>query len=212
MEPFTKLEGVAAPLPLANIDTDQIIPAAHLKTVSRAGLGENLFSAMRRDPSFILNSSPWNDAQVLIALHNFGCGSSREHAAWALLDFGIRCVIAPSFADIFRNNCQKNGILTIALNAPDVAQMIEVVLDPASARICIDLAAQIITLPGLRQWGFLIDEAQKQGLLQGVDEIGRTMAVKHQIQEFEKKWFSRRPWLVLRRSDESLSGLAQAAQ
>ena len=156
MEKFTKLTGVAAPLPLINVDTDMIIPKQFLKTIQRSGLGKNLFDEMRYDadgnevPDFVLNQPAYRNAQILVAGENFGCGSSREHAPWALLDFGIRCVIAPSFADIFYNNCFKNGILPIVLPQEDVDKLMDDAERGANAVVTVDLENQVITGPGRR--------------------------------------------------------------
>ena len=154
MEKFTALTGVAAPLPMVNIDTDQIIPKQFLKTIKRTGLGQHLFAPMRyradgdENPDFVLNRKPYRDARIIVGGANFGCGSSREHAPWALLDFGVRCVIAPSFADIFFNNCFKNGILAIALEAATVDRLLDDIADGADATLTVDLDKQTITRPG----------------------------------------------------------------
>src|SRR5258707_4917 len=146
MTPFNKLDAIAAPLALSNIDTDKIIAARYLKTISRNGLGEGLFSSLREDPPFILNREPWSRSEILIALQNFGCGSSREHAPWALLDFGIRCVIAASIADIFYNNCFKNGILPIVLELDVVERLLTVAADAETSRMVVDLRTRTITI------------------------------------------------------------------
>jgi len=191
MRKFSHLEGVAAPLPLANVDTDKILAGQHLKTVTREGLGKLLFSSMRyhddgsRRPGFILNKTPYDQACILIAYENFGCGSSREHAPWALLDFGIRCIIAPSFADIFYNNCIKNGILPIQL-APDIVRsLIARVSDREGARISVDLQSQCI-LASYSKIDFDIDPNHKKRLLEGLDDIAVSLRFERDIDAFEK--------------------------
>ena len=191
MEPFTTLTGVAAPLPLANVDTDKIIPARFLKTIKRSGLGVNLFNTLRYDaegqerPDFVLNQPPYRGAEILIAHENFGCGSSREHAPWALLDFGIRCVIAPDFADIFFNNCFKNGILPISLPR-DVCDLL---MDDAklgsNARLTVDLARQVVVRPSGEEIPFQVDEFRRHLLLNGLDDIGQTLQRSDAIDRFE---------------------------
>ena len=195
MTPFTRLEAVAAPLALANVDTDAILPASFMKTVSRDGLAEGLFAALRRDPSFILNRAPWNRAAILVALDNFGCGSSREHAPWALLDWGIRCVIAPSIADIFYNNCCKNGILPIVLPAADVSRLLAIIAAPATARLVVDLPAQTIETQGGGSFAFDFDPGRKRDLIEGVDEIGRSLAEEENIRRFEHNRAASQPWI-----------------
>ncbi len=199
MQPFTKLTGIAAPLPLANVDTDQIIPARWLKTIKRTGLGVGLFESMRygpdgaEDPSFVLNREPWRGAQILIAGPNFGCGSSREHAPWALLDHGIRCVIAPSFADIFHNNCFKNGILPIKVSAEDLERLFDDAERGANATLTIDLENQEIRGPDGGRLPFEIDPFRKHCLLNGLDDIGLTMEKGPAIDAFEQK-LAERAW------------------
>ena len=200
MQAFTELTGVAAPLPLANVDTDKIIPARFLKTIKRTGLGVNLFDTLRYDaagqerPDFVLNQPPYRHAEVLIAHENFGCGSSREHAPWALLDFGIRCVIAPSFADIFHNNCFKNGILPIRLPR----EVCDVLMDDArlggNARITVDLARQVVIRPSGEEIHFEIDPFRKHLLLNGLDDIGQTMQRAPKIEGFEEDRKTAQPW------------------
>ncbi len=186
MTPFITNAGIAAPLPLANVDTDKILPAVYIKTISRQGLGQALFASMR-GPDFILDTAPWNKANTLIALENFGCGSSREHAPWALLDFGIRCIIAPSYADIFYNNCFKNGILPITLPREDVVALVDRAGDPAHAWVEVDLEAQTVRLDDGLTLEFEIDPARKHILLTGADDISRTLAVEAEITRFEKR-------------------------
>jgi 3-isopropylmalate/(R)-2-methylmalate dehydratase small subunit len=202
MQPFTKLTGIAAPLPLLNVDTDQIIPAHWLKTIKRTGLGEGLFESLRylpdgrENPDFVLNKEPWRRAVILVTGANFGCGSSREHAPWALLDFGIRCVIAESFADIFYNNCFKNGILPIALPKDEVDLLIHeasVALDPT---FTVDLEHHEIRGPhGEEPIRFDLDPAHREKLLKGLDEIGTTLARSAAIDAFEARQRVEQPWL-----------------
>jgi 3-isopropylmalate/(R)-2-methylmalate dehydratase small subunit len=195
MTPFVHLAAVAAPLPMANVDTDQILAGQFLKTLSRQGLGRHLFHALRQDSGFVLDRAPWNEAGILVALDNFGCGSSREHAPWALRDFGIRCLIAPSFADIFANNCVKNGMLTITLPASDIESLLAMVAEPAAARLEIDLPAQTIRTASGRQWMFDIEPQRKQDLLLGTDEIARSMSFGDRISAYEEERRRSRPWL-----------------
>jgi 3-isopropylmalate/(R)-2-methylmalate dehydratase small subunit len=193
MKPFTTLTAVAAPLPMANVDTDKIIPARFLKTIERSGLGVHLFDTLRYDadgkerPEFVLNQAPYRSAQILIAHENFGCGSSREHAPWALLDFGIRCVIAPDFADIFHNNCFKNGILPVRLPRAVIDQLMEDAKLGANSRISIDLAAQEVVRPNGERIHFDIDPFRKKLLLEGLDDIGQTMEHAGSIDAYEAK-------------------------
>jgi len=201
MEKFTQLTGIAAPLNIINIDTDAIIPKQYLKTISRTGLGKALFSEMRyledgsENPDFVLNKPAYRNAQILIAGENFGCGSSREHAPWALLDFGIRCIIAPSFADIFYNNCFKNGILPIVLPQEEVDKLLDDAERGANARLTIDLEKQEITGPDGGVIKFDIDPFRKHCLLNGLDDIGLTMAKADKIRSYEEKVSAERPWL-----------------
>ncbi len=193
MDKFTKLTGVAAPLPMINVDTDMIIPKQFLKTIARTGLGESLFFEMRYDdgggerPDFVLNKPAYRAAQILVAGDNFGCGSSREHAPWALLDFGIRCVIAPSFADIFFNNCFKNGILPIKLPQADVDKLMDDAERGANATITVDLENQVIMGPDGGSISFYVDPFRKHCLLNGLDDIGLTLEKKDKIAAFEEK-------------------------
>ncbi len=198
MQPFTTLTAIAAPLPLANVDTDKIIPARFLKTIARTGLGQNLFDTLRFDaagaerPDFVLNTEPYRHAQILIAHENFGCGSSREHAPWALLDFGITCVIAPSFADIFHNNCFKNGILPIRLPRDQCDALMEDSRLGGNARITIDLARQCVVRPNGEEIPFAVDPFRKHLLLEGLDDIGQTLQRADAITAYE----ARRPaWM-----------------
>ncbi len=195
MEPLTRIEAIAAPLPVANVDTDKILAGRFLKTTTREGLGEKLFWTLRQDQGFILNRAPWNEAGILIALDNFGCGSSREHAPWALLDFGIRCIIAPSFADIFYNNCFKNGMLPIALNDTVVRRLMQLVSNPDTAMVTIDLKSQLVTPSGGPSIRFEIDHGRKQDLLKGVDEISRSMQMETQIAAYEHQRSIEAPWI-----------------
>ncbi len=201
MDKFTKLEGVAAPLPLVNVDTDMIIPKQFLKTIKRTGLGANLFDEMRftqdgaEIEDFVLNKPAYRDAKILVAGDNFGCGSSREHAPWALLDFGIRAVIAPSFADIFFNNCFKNGILPIVLPPEEVELLDQDAQKGANAVLTIDLEKQEITRPDGSVIGFEVDAFKKECLLNGLDDIGLTLKKGAAIDSFEKSYGAQAPWL-----------------
>jgi 3-isopropylmalate/(R)-2-methylmalate dehydratase small subunit len=201
MDRFTTLTGVAAPLPMINVDTDKIIPKQYLKTIARTGLGKALFDELRYNPDgsekpdFVLNQPAYRKAQILVAGENFGCGSSREHAPWALLDFGIRAVIAPSFADIFHTNCLKNGVLPIALPAAICAQLMDDARKGANARITIDLDKQTVTRPDGQAIRFEIDAFQKSCLLQGLDEIGLTLKKDKAISGYESKRKQSQPWL-----------------
>ncbi len=200
MEKFTRLTGVAAPLPMVNVDTDMIIPKQFLKTIQRTGLGRNLFDEMRYDddgrenPDFVLNRPGYREAKILVAGDNFGCGSSREHAPWALLDFGIRCVIAPSFADIFYNNCFKNGILPIVLPQEGVDKLLDDASRGANATITVDLESQEISGPDGGTIAFEVDPFRKHCLLNGLDDIGLTMEKADAIADFEKAHGARAPW------------------
>jgi 3-isopropylmalate/(R)-2-methylmalate dehydratase small subunit len=200
MDKFTVLTGVAAPLPMINVDTDAIIPKQFLKTIKRTGLGQYLLYELRYDergkekPDFVLNRPAYRKAQILVAGENFGCGSSREHAPWALMDFGIRCVIAPSFADIFYNNCFQNGILPIKLPQEDVDKLMDDASRGANATITIDLDKQEIRGPDGGCIKFDIDPFRKRCLLEGLDNIGLTMEHEKAIGEFETKALAARPW------------------
>ncbi|MEI2685052.1 MAG: 3-isopropylmalate dehydratase small subunit [Cypionkella sp.] len=200
MDKFTKLTGIAAPMPLVNIDTDMIIPKQFLKTIARTGLGKNLFDEMRYTldgkeiPEFVLNQPAYRKAEILVAGENFGCGSSREHAPWALLDFGIRCVISTSFADIFYNNCFKNGILPIVMPQEVVDTLMADAKKGANARQTIDLEAQTVTTSDGQVFPFEVDSHRKHCLLNGLDDIGLTLEKATAINSFEKKNATLHPW------------------
>lgn len=200
MDKFTKLTGVAAPLPMRNVDTDMIIPKQFLKTIKRTGLGKSLFFEMRYDDAgkeiseFVLNQPAYRDAKILVTGENFGCGSSREHAPWALLDFGFRCIIAPDFADIFYNNCFQNGILPIKLPQADVDKLMDDAGRGANATISVDLESQEIRGPDGGVIKFDIDPFRKHCLLNGLDNIGLTMEKHEHIQTFEDKTSVAKPW------------------
>ena len=201
MEKFTTLTGIAAHLPMINVDTDMIIPKQYLKTIKRTGLGTALFSEMRynedgtENADFILNKPAYRKAQVLVAGDNFGCGSSREHAPWALLDFGIRCLIAPSFADIFYNNCFKNGILPITLPQAEIDKLIDDASRGANAVLTVDLEAQEIRGPDGGAIRFEIDPFRKRCLMEGLDDIGLTLEKADAIEAFERASQVQRPWV-----------------
>jgi 3-isopropylmalate/(R)-2-methylmalate dehydratase small subunit len=196
MKPFDRLEGIAAPLPMANVDTDKIVPSRFLKTISKAGLGDALFADLRKDPDFVLNQAGRAEARILVALDNFGCGSSREHAPWALEAYGFRCVIAPSFAEIFQNNCRNNAILTITLEKGEVDSLISIISDPAHCVLSVDLPDQVITTSTGETFAFDIAPSHKRFLLNGENEIDRTMALDTTIDEYEASQRARRPWLA----------------
>jgi 3-isopropylmalate/(R)-2-methylmalate dehydratase small subunit len=201
MQKFTTLTGVAAPFPLINVDTDMIIPKQFLKTIKRTGLGKSLFFEMRYDetgaeiPDFVLNRPAYRNAKILVAGDNFGCGSSREHAPWAILDFGIRCVIAPSFADIFYNNCFKNGILPIRLPQSEVDKLMDDAERGANATVTVDLEAQEIRGPDGGVIRFDIDPFLKKCLIEGLDDIGLTLQKQDRIAAYEETASLSRPWL-----------------
>ena len=201
MEKFDKVAGVAAPMPLINIDTDMIIPKLFLKTIKRSGLGKNLFDEMRYNedgteiPDFVLNQPSYRNSQIIVAGDNFGCGSSREHAPWALLDFGIRVVISTSFADIFFNNCFKNGILPIILPQEDVDKLMDDASRGANAVVTVDLESQVITGPDGGKIEFTVDAFKKHCLLNGLDDIGLTMQKSDAIDAFEKQYGAATPWV-----------------
>ncbi|MCV2887713.1 3-isopropylmalate dehydratase small subunit [Ruegeria aquimaris] len=201
MDKFEKLQGIAAPMPLINIDTDMIIPKVFLKTIKRSGLGVNLFDEMRynadgsENPDFVLNKPQYRDAEILVAGDNFGCGSSREHAPWAIKDFGIKCVISTSFADIFFNNCFKNGILPIVLPQEQVDTLMKDAEKGANARMTVDLEAQEITTSDGETIPFEVDAFKKHCLLNGLDDIGLTMEKAAAIDTFESQSAQSRPWV-----------------
>jgi 3-isopropylmalate/(R)-2-methylmalate dehydratase small subunit len=201
MEPFNKLEGVAAPLNMINVDTDMIIPKQYLKTIQRTGLGKALFDEMRHNqdgsekPEFVLNKPAYRNAKILVTGDNFGCGSSREHAPWALLDFGIRCVIAPSFGDIFHNNSFKNGILPIRLPREICDKLMEDAKLGANARVTVDLARQVVVRPNGEEIPFEVDAFRKHLLLNGLDDIGQTMQHAPTIDDYEARQKAAQPWL-----------------
>jgi 3-isopropylmalate/(R)-2-methylmalate dehydratase small subunit len=200
MDRFTTLTGIAAPMPLVNIDTDMIIPKQFLKTIQRSGLGKNLFDEMRYTqdgaeiPDFVLNQPAYRQAQIIVAGDNFGCGSSREHAPWALLDFGIRCVISTSFADIFYNNCFKNGILPVVLPPEAVAHLMDDARKGANARMTVDLEAQTVTASDGTVFAFEVDAFKKHCLMNGLDDIGLTLEKAASIDSYEAKLATLRPW------------------
>ena len=201
MDKFTTLTGIAAPMPLVNIDTDMIIPKQFLKTIKRSGLGKNLFDEMRFDrdgneiADFVLNRPAYRGARILVAGDNFGCGSSREHAPWALMDFGIRCVISTSFADIFYNNCFKNGILPVTVSPEDLEKLMDDAQRGANAIISVDLESQTITGPDGGCISFDVDPWRKHCLLNGLDDIGLTLEKVAAIDTFEKAAAQTRPWV-----------------
>ena len=201
MEKFYKLNGIAAPLDILNIDTDMIIPKQFLKTIKRSGLGKNLFDEMRYSTDgkeikdFVLNKKPWNESKIIIAGDNFGCGSSREHAPWALLDFGIKCVISTNFADIFYNNCFKNGILPLKVTEDQRQALLADAKDEENPVLEIDLPNQIIKRPNGGSIKFDLDPFRKECLLEGLDDISLTLAKKDKIQEYENVRNKSFPWL-----------------
>ena len=201
MQKFTKLTSVAAPLPIINIDTDMIIPKDYLKTIKRTGLGKGLFAEMRfgddgaENPDFVLNHPSYRNAEILVAGDNFGCGSSREHAPWALLDFGIKCVISTSFADIFYNNCFKNGILPVKVSEDELEKLMDDAKRGANATLTVDLESQTIGGPDGGTINFEIDPDRKHRLLNGIDDIGETLAKAPDIDSYETKMKDTRPWI-----------------
>jgi 3-isopropylmalate/(R)-2-methylmalate dehydratase small subunit len=212
MEKFVRLEGLVAPIDRANVDTDAIIPKQFLKSIKRTGFGVNLFDEWRYldhgepgmdnsrrtlNPGFVLNQPRYKGAQILLARDNFGCGSSREHAPWALMDFGFRALIAPSYADIFYNNCVKNGLLPVVLDAASVDQLFREVEVTPGYRLVIDLERQAVTAPGGRSFAFIIDSARRHHLLEGLDEIGLTLKHADEIRAFEAKRKAEQPWLFV---------------
>jgi 3-isopropylmalate/(R)-2-methylmalate dehydratase small subunit len=201
MDKFTELQGVAAVLPLTNIDTDQIIPKQFLTTVERGGLGKGLFHEMRTteggtlNPDFVLNRTPFDQARVLVAGDNFGCGSSREHAVWALQDFGIRCVIAPSYAGIFHNNALKNGVLLIALPQSDIDRIVDALGRSNSSELSVDLVNERIVLPNRTEVPFKIDAGARARLLEGLDDIEATLRQSADVENYKKQAQQSFPWL-----------------
>ena len=201
MDKFTTLTAVAAPMPIINVDTDMMIPKQYLKTIKRTGLGSALFSEMRyrddgsENPDFVLNKPAYRDAKIIVAGDNFGCGSSREHAPWALKDFGVTCVISTSFADIFYNNCFKNGILPVVVSPEDLDKLMDDAERGANATLSVDLQAQEIRGPDGGVVTFEIDAFKKHCLLNGLDDIGLTMEKAAQIDVFEGKMHAERPWV-----------------
>ncbi len=210
MQAFTKLHGLVVPLDRANVDTDTIIPKQFLTSIKRTGFGPNLFDAWRYldhgepgmdhgkrplNPDFVLNHERYEGAEILIARRNFGCGSSREHAPWALLDYGIRVVIAPSFAEIFYNNCFKNGVLPVVLDEAVMDELFRAVAENPGYRLHVDLEAQLVTTPSGREHGFEVDSYKKYSLLNGLDEIGLTFQYQHEIRDYEKRRRKEAPWL-----------------
>lgn len=202
MDKFDTLTSVAAPMNMINVDTDMVIPKQYLKTIARTGLGKHLFAEMRYDdqgnenPDFVLNQPAYRNSEILVADENFGCGSSREHAPWALLDFGIKCVIAPSFADIFYNNCFKNGILPITLPKEDWEKVMDDAERGANATLTVDLEAQTITGPDGGSVSFEIDPFKKKCLLEGLDDVGLTMINEDKIDGFEGEREQSMPWMA----------------
>ncbi|MFU8764105.1 MAG: 3-isopropylmalate dehydratase small subunit [Haliea sp.] len=210
MKSFTVVEGMVAPMDRANVDTDMIIPKQFLKSIKRSGFGPNLFDEMRYmdegqpdsdnsqrplNPDFPLNHARYQGASILLARENFGCGSSREHAPWALEDYGFRCIIAPSFADIFYNNCFKNGILPVVLTAEQVEQLFTALYAEEGYQLTVDLAQQQVLTPGGEVLRFEVDPARKHCLLHGLDDIGVTLESAAAIRSFEQDWRQRSPWL-----------------
>ena len=201
MQPFTVLTSVAAPLPLANVDTDTIYPAQGARTLGRTGLGRNLFGALRyredgsENPDFVLNKPPYRSAKILLAGENFGCGSSREHAPWALLDFGIRAVITPSFAEIFYGNCFRNGMLPVRLAAAEVDALMEMSSAESPPELTVSLVDQTVTAPSGWRAGFAVDPDRREALLNGLDEVGFTLSRLGVIDAFEERHWADKPWL-----------------
>ena len=201
MQAFTTLTAVAAPLPMSNVDTDKIIPSRFLKTITRAGLGKSLFDPIRyredgsEDPDFVLNREPYRHANILVAYENFGCGSSREHAPWALVDFGITCVIAPSFGDIFFNNSMKNGLLPIRLPRDLCETLMADAALGGNARLTVDLARQVVVRPNGEEIAFEVDPLRKHLLLNGLDDIGQTLQHAASIEHYEMQRHAEQPWV-----------------
>ena len=203
MDKFNTLSGIAAPMDMMNVDTDMIIPKLHLRTIKRTGLGKVVFDELRFEsdgsekPDFVLNREPYRQASILVAGDNFGCGSSREHAPWALLDFGIRCIISTSFADIFYNNCFKNGILPVTVGKNDWQRLMEDASNVENPRLKVDLEALTITRPDGDTIGFEIDAFRRDCLLNGLDDIGLTLQKADKIEAFEATQRTQQPWLYL---------------
>ena len=202
MEKFTTLSGVAAPLPIINLDTDKIFPAVYLKTIKRTGLSQWLFQEIRfrpdgsENPDFVLNQAPYRNAKILIGADNFGCGSSREHAPWALLDFGIRCVIAPSFGEIFFSNCFRNGLLPVVLQPQDVLNLRRQLHESPGAQMTVDLEQQCVYGPDNREYRFEIDSARKLRLTKGLDDAALALEYLGAIERFEQRHLKEWPWAV----------------
>jgi 3-isopropylmalate/(R)-2-methylmalate dehydratase small subunit len=199
MQPFTIVSGIAAPLPASNIDTDVIMPKQFLKGVDRSGLRDGVFHDLRFGPAradFVLNKTPWRDARFLVVGPNFGCGSSREHAVWGLGQLGFRALIGTSFAGIFFDNCARNGMLAITLEAEVLDTLTAIVSDPATAALTIDLPAQTITAPGGLQLAFDIEPTRKEALILGLDAVGATLQERAAIQQFEQTYLQDNPWLA----------------
>ena len=203
MEKFVKLTGIAAPMDRINIDTDMIIPKLHLRTIKRTGLGKVVFDELRfnvngsEKPDFILNQEPYRKSEIIVAGDNFGCGSSREHAPWALLDFGIRCVISTSFADIFYNNCFKNGILPVTVEPDELKALMADAADKDNPELTVDLESETITRPNGATVSFKIDPFRRKCLLEGLDDIGLTLQKQDKIDSFEAEQRESQPWLYL---------------
>jgi len=210
MQSFTSVDGLVAPIDRANVDTDAIIPKQFLKSIRRTGFGPNLFDEMRYldrgepdkdcsnrplNPDFVLNQERYQGARILLARRNFGCGSSREHAPWALEDFGIRCIVAPSFGDIFYNNCFKNGLLPVILGEDEVDELFRQVASTPGYRLSVNLAAQTVTRADGEELRFDVDSFRKQCMLEGLDEIGLTLQQRRDIQTYEQRRRQDAPWL-----------------
>ena len=197
MDKFTVLNGLVAPLDRANVDTDQIIPKEHLKSIKRTGYEVGLFAEWRKDPQFVLNRPQYKDATILLARKNFGCGSSREHAPWALQQYGFRAIVAPSFADIFFNNCYKSGLLPIVLTEAQIDQLFDEVKAVPGFRLVVDVENQLLRTPDVRlAFEFAIDDFRKYCLLNGLDDIGLTLRHADEIRAFEEGHLARQPWLA----------------
>jgi len=203
MEKFVNVTGIAAPMDRINIDTDMIIPKLHLRTIKRTGLGKVVFDELRfnvdgtEKPDFVLNKEPYRKSEIIVAGDNFGCGSSREHAPWALLDFGIRSVISTSFADIFYNNCFKNGILPVIVSEDELKALMADASDPENPELTVDLETETITRPNGATVGFKIDPFRRKCLLEGLDDIGLTLKKEEKISDFETQQRESQPWLYL---------------